>query len=145
MTAARTQTPPIRTDPPATARQVRGRAVRLAPSILPGVMMLVIGLIGADRAVLSWDEVATADVARRSAAQIWHLSHTVDGVFAPYYLAMHLWTSVVGCSTRQPAWWPACRLTCPDDILGRYNAAGQRPHDPPATVPGPHHSTSLDA
>jgi len=96
VTAARTETPPIRTDPPAAAPRMRDRAVRLAPSILPGVMMLVIGLIGADRAVLSWDEVATADVARRSAAQIWHLSHTVDGVFAPYYLAMHLWTSVVG-------------------------------------------------
>jgi mannosyltransferase len=68
----------------------------LIPSVVPGLVMLLIGLIGVDRAVLSWDEVATADVARRSAGQIWHLLHTVDAVFAPYYLLMRGWTAVAG-------------------------------------------------
>ncbi|GIF25927.1 hypothetical protein Ate02nite_86570 [Paractinoplanes tereljensis] len=60
--------------------------------------MLVLGLVRPTRAVLSWDEIATADVARRSVSQIWLLAHHIDGVFLPYYLFMHLWTTVVGDS-----------------------------------------------
>jgi len=60
--------------------------------------MLVFGLIGSTRSVLSWDEVATADVARRSAGQIWQLTHHVDAVFSPYYLFMHGWTTLFGDS-----------------------------------------------
>jgi mannosyltransferase len=60
--------------------------------------MLLLALIGATRPVLSWDEVATADAAGRSAAEIWRLAQTVDAVFAPYYLFMHLWTSVFGAT-----------------------------------------------
>src|SRR4051812_3006314 len=66
--------------------------------LLPGVLMLGVGVVGATRPVLSWDEIATADAARRSVPQIWHLAHHIDGVFAPYYLLMHLWTAVVGDS-----------------------------------------------
>lgn len=60
--------------------------------------MLVLGLLGCTRSVLSWDEVATADAAHRSVAQIWHLAHHLDAVFCPYYLAMHGWTAVFGDS-----------------------------------------------
>jgi mannosyltransferase len=60
--------------------------------------MGVIGLIGATRPVLSWDEIATADVAHRPVTQIGHLVQHVDGVFAPYYLFMHLWTGLAGDS-----------------------------------------------
>ncbi|WP_239159656.1 glycosyltransferase family 39 protein [Winogradskya humida] len=58
--------------------------------------MLVLGLAGATRSMLSWDEIATVDVARRSVPQIWRLMQHIDGVFGPYYLLMHFWTAVAG-------------------------------------------------
>ncbi|WP_199512028.1 glycosyltransferase family 39 protein [Nucisporomicrobium flavum] len=71
---------------------------RLLPGVLPAVLMTVVGVIGAGRPVLSWDEVSTADVARRSPAQIWQLVQHVDAVFGPYYFFMHGWTRLVGTS-----------------------------------------------
>jgi mannosyltransferase len=71
---------------------------RWLPALLPGFLMSVIGFFGATRPVLSWDEIATADVAQRTVPQIWHLAQHIDGVFVPYYLAMHLWTALVGDS-----------------------------------------------
>jgi mannosyltransferase len=79
----------------ASERRLR-RLGRVVPAAVPGLVMLVFGLVAAERPVLSWDEVATADVAKRSAGQIWHLLHTIDAVFAPYYLFMHVWTSIAG-------------------------------------------------
>jgi mannosyltransferase len=58
--------------------------------------MLVVGLIGAGRPALSWDEVTTADVAQRSLADIWRLVQNIDAVLGSYYIVMHGWTSVVG-------------------------------------------------
>jgi mannosyltransferase len=81
---------------PAAGSPLRDRLIRLAPSTAPGALMLCVGLIGADRPSLSWDEVTTADVAQRSAGQIWQLINNVDAVFGPYYLFMHAWTSLVG-------------------------------------------------
>lgn len=72
--------------------------MRLLPSVLPAVMMLGIALVGAHRPVLSWDEVTTADVARRSPAEIWQLGQNIDAVFGPYYFFMHGWTRVAGTS-----------------------------------------------
>ena len=69
---------------------------RLLPALLPGLLMFGIGRWEAGHPVLSWDEVATMDVASRTPAQIWHLLHTVDAVFGPYYFLIHFWTSVVG-------------------------------------------------
>lgn len=69
---------------------------RAAPAVGPGLLMLVLGLVGATRPGLSLDEVTTADVAGRSSAQIWQLAQSIDAVFAPYYLFIHLWTSLVG-------------------------------------------------
>jgi mannosyltransferase len=60
--------------------------------------MLVIGLFRSTVPVLSWDEIATADVAHRSPGQIWALMHHIDGVFGPYYLSMHAWIVVFGDS-----------------------------------------------
>jgi mannosyltransferase len=60
--------------------------------------MLCIGLVGAGRPVLSWDEVTTADVSQRSVAQIGNLVRHVDAVFGAYYLLMHAWTRMVGTS-----------------------------------------------
>ncbi|MEV8510181.1 glycosyltransferase family 39 protein [Actinoplanes sp. NPDC051475] len=81
--------------PPAIHRAIRSR---LLPGVAGGVLMLGFGLAGASRPELSWDEIATADVARRPVVQIWHLLHHIDGVFGPYYLLMHLWTTVLGDS-----------------------------------------------
>ena len=76
----------------------RSRLLSLAPSAGPGLLMLCLGLIGANRPVLSWDEVTTADVAQRSPAEIWHLAQHIDAVFGAYYLVMHAWTGVAGHS-----------------------------------------------
>ena len=37
--------------------------IRIVPALVPGMLMLGIGLRGAGRPVLSWDEVATMDPA----------------------------------------------------------------------------------
>ncbi|BCJ47632.1 mannosyltransferase [Actinoplanes ianthinogenes] len=73
-------------------------ARRWLPVAGPGVVMLILGLTAPARPVLSWDEVATADVAHRSVGEIWRLAHHIDGVFGPYYLLMHLWTRIFGDS-----------------------------------------------
>lgn len=71
---------------------------RSLPALVPGVAMLVLGFIGATRPVLSWDEIATADAARRSLPQLGDLARHLDGVFGPYYLFMHGWTAMAGDS-----------------------------------------------
>lgn len=60
--------------------------------------MLALALIGAGRPVLSWDEIATADAARRTPAQIWHLIQHIDGVFGAYYFLIHVWARIAGTS-----------------------------------------------
>ncbi|GAA2569295.1 hypothetical protein GCM10010435_49030 [Winogradskya consettensis] len=69
---------------------------RIVPVAVPGLGMLALGLAGATRSMLSWDEIATVDVARRSVPQIWRLMQHIDGVFGPYYLLMHFWTGIAG-------------------------------------------------
>jgi len=95
--AAQVRHRPVHVAPKGTARVRRFAWLwRILPALVPGLLMLGIGLRGATRPMLSWDEVATMDVAGRSPAQIWHLVHNVDAVFGPYYFFMHLWTSVAG-------------------------------------------------
>jgi mannosyltransferase len=79
-------------------RPARHLAARLAPGLVPGMLMLVGGSVGATRPVLSWDEVSSADVAQRSTAEIWALIQNVDAVLGPYYFLLHAWTSVAGTS-----------------------------------------------
>jgi mannosyltransferase len=73
-------------------------ARRWLPVAMPGLAMLGLGLFEATRPVLSWDEIATADVAHRTAAQIGRLLPHIDGVFGPYYLLLHFWTTLFGAS-----------------------------------------------
>jgi mannosyltransferase len=68
------------------------------PVAVAGVSMLCIGLVGAGRPVLSWDEATTADVSRRSAEELWQLVRNIDAVFGAYYFLMHAWTSWAGTS-----------------------------------------------
>jgi hypothetical protein len=60
--------------------------------------MLVLGLIGAGRPALSWDEATTADVARRSPSDIWHLIQNIDAVVGAYYFFMHGWVRLAGAT-----------------------------------------------
>ena len=90
--------PRERVTPAAGPPPRRARVLSLVPSAGPGLLMLCLGLIGANRPVLSWDEVTTADVAQRSPAEIWHLAQNIDAVFGAYYLFMHAWTGVAGHS-----------------------------------------------
>lgn len=71
-------------------------AARWGPAAGPGLLMLAIALISVGRPVLSWDEIATADAARRTPDQIWHLIQHIDGVFGAYYFLIHFWTQVAG-------------------------------------------------
>lgn len=81
-----------------TAAQRHDHLLRWLPVVAPGLAMLVVGMIAPTRPVLSWDEVATADMAHRSVGQIWRAIQHIDGVFGPYYLLMHAWTKVFGDS-----------------------------------------------
>jgi mannosyltransferase len=60
--------------------------------------MFCIGLVGAGRPVISWDEATTVDVSGRTAGELWHLVQHVDAVFGAYYFLMHAWTSWAGTS-----------------------------------------------
>jgi mannosyltransferase len=84
--------------PPLSGTGWRRRLTRIAPSAGPGVLMLLVALIGAGRPVLSWDEIATADAAARTPGQIWHLILHIDGVFGGYYFLIHFWTGIAGSS-----------------------------------------------
>ncbi|MFJ8940767.1 hypothetical protein ACIRL0_34510 [Streptomyces sp. NPDC102365] len=66
-----------------------GAGVRAVAVVVPGVVMLAIGLWGIDRGGMWRDEAVTFQVARRSLPQIWHLLRSVDAVHGLYYLAMH--------------------------------------------------------
>ncbi|GAB1644125.1 glycosyltransferase family 39 protein [Krasilnikovia sp. MM14-A1259] len=79
-----------------TSRGWRHWLTLLGPSAGPGLLMVAIALVRAGHPVLSWDEIATADAAARTPAQLWHLIHHVDAVFGAYYLLIHYWTAVVG-------------------------------------------------
>jgi mannosyltransferase len=92
---------------PAPRRSVRVRLSRLVPSLVPALLMALVSAWQLADPVLSWDEIATVDVATRTTSQIWRLSQTIDAAVTPYYFFMHAWTSVFGISEwalRAPAW-----------------------------------------
>ncbi|MFC4065253.1 glycosyltransferase family 39 protein [Actinoplanes subglobosus] len=88
-------TPPVAPAPRARTSLPDGR--RFIP-LVPGLLMLVVALVGAGRPVLSWDEVTSAEVASRSVPQILDLIPNLDAVFGPYYLFLHFWTAIAGTS-----------------------------------------------
>lgn len=79
-------------------RSWRELAWRLAPAVVPGLVMLVVGRYRARNPSLGWDENATLIVSRRSLGQIFELIRHTDGSIAPYYLFMHFWTELFGTS-----------------------------------------------
>ncbi|MET0492122.1 MAG: glycosyltransferase family 39 protein [Actinoplanes sp.] len=68
------------------------------PSVVPGLVMLVVGAVGLSRPALGWDEHATWSAAERTPGQIMDFAGNMDGVIAPYYLFIHFWTAVFGDS-----------------------------------------------
>jgi mannosyltransferase len=88
-------TPPASPTPPAPTSSHDARRFL---SLVPGLLMLAIALVGAGRPVLSWDEVTSAEVASRSVPQILDLIPHLDAVFGPYYLFLHGWTALAGTS-----------------------------------------------
>ena len=73
-------------------------AQRLLPSVVPGLVMLVVGAVGLGRPALGWDEHATWSAAERTPGQIMDFAGNMDGVIAPYYLFIHFWTAAFGDS-----------------------------------------------
>jgi mannosyltransferase len=63
--------------------------------------MLVVGLVQAGRPGLSWDEVTSAEVSRRSVPQILDLIQNVDAVFGLYYVFLHYWSGLADTSEVQ--------------------------------------------
>src|SRR4051794_20504252 len=89
--------------PEATAETVAfgdrsDRLSRWGPAVLPGTVMLLLGLARVTRVGIGWDEAATTDMSARSVGQILRTAQSIDGVFGPYYVVMHFWTSVFGMS-----------------------------------------------
>lgn len=72
--------------------------MKLAPGLVPAVLMMLVGLVRAGRPTLSWDEASTADIVRRTPGQIWDLIQHVDAVLGPYYFLLHAWARVAGDS-----------------------------------------------
>ena len=58
--------------------------------MVPSLVLLALALPPMVRQPLWYDEVATQDASRRSLGGLWRLLHHTDGVFAGYYLVMHL-------------------------------------------------------
>jgi mannosyltransferase len=90
-------TPPSSVPAPAAPREAPIHRI-LLPSVVPALVMLVVGGIGLTRPALGWDEHATWSAATRTPGQILDFAGTMDGVIAPYYLFVHFWTAAFGDS-----------------------------------------------
>jgi mannosyltransferase len=75
-----------------------GWVLTYAPSVLPAVLMLFVGRYRLGAPSLGWDENATWLASRRSFSQLVGLAGNFDGVIAPYYMFMRVWTSIFGDS-----------------------------------------------
>lgn len=74
----------------AASTPARALVRRLPLWSVPAVWTVALGLWGLSRQHTVWrDEAATWQVARRSAAEIWHMLGQVDVVHGLYYLLMH--------------------------------------------------------
>ena len=82
---------------PGPGRPVTAAAARIAPVLLPAVVMVVLGLWGLRRdSDMGNDEVATRWAAGLSLRHLAHLLRHVDAVHGLYYLLIHCWLVVGG-------------------------------------------------
>ena len=79
-------------------RRVPAPLLVWAPSVIPALLMLVVGRIGLRRPAVGWDENATWLASQRTVGQLVDLARHFDGVISPYYLFMHFWTAAFGDS-----------------------------------------------
>jgi mannosyltransferase len=96
-------TPEAPPQDPGDAVWVRGRGLPRpllvwGPSVVPALLMLLVGRAGLRRPGVGWDENATWLVSQRTFGQIIDQARHFDGVISPYYLFMHVWTSAFGDS-----------------------------------------------
>ena len=83
--------------PPGRGRAVTAGAVRVAPVLIPAVVMVALGLWGLARnSDMGNDEVATRWAAGLSLRQLVHLLRHVDAVHGLYYLLLHCWLVIGG-------------------------------------------------
>jgi mannosyltransferase len=85
------------------AVRLRGRRIPRpllvwGPSVVPALLMLLVGRIGLRRPAVGWDENATWLASQRTVGQIVDLATHFDGVISPYYMFMHFWTAAFGDS-----------------------------------------------
>ncbi|MFJ1542795.1 glycosyltransferase family 39 protein [Micromonospora chalcea] len=79
---------------PASVRALPGWAVWAAP----GLLTLVVTLVGIGHAQPWRDELATWSAATRPLSDLARMTRTIDAVTGPYYLFMHGWTAIAGAS-----------------------------------------------
>ncbi|WP_436971497.1 glycosyltransferase family 39 protein [Micromonospora vinacea] len=72
---------------------------RLPIWLPPALLTLAVTVTGLGSAQLWRDELATWSAATRSPGDLVRLAGTIDAATGPYYLLMHVWTTVVGDST----------------------------------------------
>ncbi|WP_084598003.1 glycosyltransferase family 39 protein [Micromonospora chokoriensis] len=75
------------------------RLRRLPVWLPPALLTLAVTVTGLGSAQLWRDELATWSAATRSPGDLARLAGTIDAATGPYYLLMHVWTSVFGDST----------------------------------------------
>lgn len=76
----------------------RAAAARFLPLAAPAVIVLILGLSGLGGRQLWRDEHSTYWASSLPLADLRHLLHNVDIVFAPFYAFMHVWIAVFGDS-----------------------------------------------
>ncbi|MCT2281723.1 glycosyltransferase family 39 protein [Micromonospora chalcea] len=79
---------------PASVRALPGWAVWVAP----GLLTLVVTLVGIGHAQPWRDELATWSAATRPLSDLVRMTRTIDAATGPYYLLMHGWTAIAGAS-----------------------------------------------
>ena len=79
---------------PASVRALPGWAVWVAP----GLLTLVVTLVGIGHAQPWRDELATWSAATRPLSDLARMTRTIDAATGPYYLLMHGWTAIAGAS-----------------------------------------------
>jgi mannosyltransferase len=70
----------------------------MAPSLVPTLLMLLVGRFRLGNPSLGWDENASWLVSQRTPTQIVDQAGHFDGVIAPYYMFLHYWTAIFGDS-----------------------------------------------
>jgi mannosyltransferase len=89
---------PLFTSAAARQRAQRAGLRGAAAWLVPAAVMALLGGLGISWPALWTDEFATWGMAGAPWSQFWPVLRWVDAVLAPYYVLMHLWSTVAGTS-----------------------------------------------